>query len=522
MAKDVILTEAKLENMLSDNPGVLFRLSGPISSFREPTRNGRLYPEEEWKKALNDPILVEQFKNHMVLGELGHPQDSEERLETLMERACINMPEPPEFDYDSGFLIGTVDVLSTPMGRIAEALHKAGCIFGISSRADGDVEEDPDTGIPTVHNLSLQGWDLVALPAVEDARLHLVESLGKDKTKEIKKNLQEAFDKSTYEEQQKMLKKLNEMDSALTEGINLKPNPDEEKEGDNKDTFKVEEGLFSEADNIGALMEQLDDALTENTELKLKIKALQEQLSVGNAKEVKLNEQLSKYKDSTSVLSESAKEVKNLKAQIAKLNEELANKEDEILHIKNVKEHLSERMQKHNSTANSLNESLQKKDNELKALSKKYQSLTEEMNSIKAEHNKELDDIKGQLNEAKLNSKLLKEDFDKKIASNNVTVEKSRKVMLEAVNRYIDSKAESLGLNANEVRNKLPKKCSFNDIDNICEELRQYKLNMSVLPFEVGNKVKMKAKSPVQESFEGSYDDSDDVDEQLVRLAKFD
>ena len=51
-------------------------------------------------------------------------------------------------------------------------------------------------------------------------------------TKEIKKNLQEAFDKSTYEEQQKMLKKLNEMDSALTEGINLKPNPDEEKEED--------------------------------------------------------------------------------------------------------------------------------------------------------------------------------------------------------------------------------------------------------------------------------------------------
>lgn len=506
------------ENVISPT-GILSTLTGNISSYVEPTRNGRLYPREEWERALNDPILVEQFKNHMVLGELGHPQDSEERLETLMERACINMPNPPVFDEDTGFIVGTVDILDTPMGRIAEAMRRAGCVFGISSRADGDVEEDPDTGIPTVHNLTLQGWDLVALPAVEDARLHLVESLGKDKTKEIKKNLQEAFDKSTYDEQQKMLKKLNEMDSALTEGINLKPNPDEEKEEDNKDTYKVEEGLFSEADNIGALIEQLDNTLAENTELKLKIKALQEQLSVGNAKEVKLNEQLSKYKDSTSVLSESAKEVKNLKAQITKLNEELVEKDEQLKQIQNVKAHLSERLQKHSTTQTQLNEDIKKKDLEIKSLNDKYQKLSEEMNSIRANHNQEVETLKHELADAKVDKKLLKEEVDKKKNQYEAYGEKCRGLVKEALNRYIDSKAESLGLNANEVRNKLPKKCSFDDIDNLCEELRQYKLNMSVLPFEISNKVKMKAKSPIQESFEGSYDDSDDVDEQLVGLA---
>jgi len=51
------------------------------------------------------------------------------------------------------------------------------------------------------------------------------------------------------------------------------------------------------------------------------------------------------------------------------------------------------------------------------------------------------------------------------------------------VDKYIESKAVSLGISANEIKNRLSETYTFTDIDNICEDLRKYKINLNNLPF---------------------------------------
>ena len=41
-----------------------------------------------------------------------------------------------------------------------------------------------------------------------------------------------------------------------------------------------------------------------------------------------------------------------------------------------------------------------------------------------------------------------------------------------------------------EIKNKLPEKFSFGEIDTICEELRDYKLNVSKLPFSTSRSIR--------------------------------
>jgi len=78
-----------------------------------------------------------------------------------------------------------------------------------------------------------------------------------------------------------------------------------------------------------------------------------------------------------------------------------------------------------------------------------------------------------------------------------------------------------LGINPNEIKNKLPESYNIDDIDAICEDLQSYKLNMSKLPFssmQLQENMKFQPKSMKQEAIlpKGSADDF--VDEQLLSL----
>ena len=52
-----------------------------------------------------------------------------------------------------------------------------------------------------------------------------------------------------------------------------------------------------------------------------------------------------------------------------------------------------------------------------------------------------------------------------------------------SVDRYIKSQAVRLGVSVNEIKNRLNESYTFDDIDEVCESLQSYKLNMSKLPF---------------------------------------
>ena len=53
--------------------GILGRLTGPVASFRAPTRNGRKYSEELWEKVFENDLVKELFSRGGIPGELDHP-----------------------------------------------------------------------------------------------------------------------------------------------------------------------------------------------------------------------------------------------------------------------------------------------------------------------------------------------------------------------------------------------------------------------------------------------------------------
>ena len=67
---------------------------------------------------------------------------------------------------NNGEIIGTFDVLNTPVGQIVKTLEDAGVNLGISIRGAGDVDADCNVDPET---FVFRGFDLVTFPAYDDA-----------------------------------------------------------------------------------------------------------------------------------------------------------------------------------------------------------------------------------------------------------------------------------------------------------------------------------------------------------------
>lgn len=195
--------------------GILGRLVGACASFDAPTRNGRKYSEKLWENVFDDPIMKERIENGVCYGELGHPDDREE---TDMEKIAVCLAEVPKKGTD-GKLRAVFDILNTPNGRILKSLCDYGSTLGISSRGSGDLEVDYD-GQEAVNpdTYNCEGFDIVLIPAVKEARLEYVtESLDKKRyNKTLRQKLQESIDKETEDHQKIMRESLDNL------GIDLK------------------------------------------------------------------------------------------------------------------------------------------------------------------------------------------------------------------------------------------------------------------------------------------------------------
>lgn len=109
-------------------------ISGPFLQAEDRNRNGRVYPkrliEREVKKFQG---LIESKE---ALGELNHPQD---RAEIDPREASILVTE---LVMDGNLAFGKAKVLSTPCGKLLEALISDGVRMGVSSRGTGNLLED--------------------------------------------------------------------------------------------------------------------------------------------------------------------------------------------------------------------------------------------------------------------------------------------------------------------------------------------------------------------------------------------
>ena len=476
--------------------GILGRLVGVMADFKNPTRNGRLYTESLWEKTFNNPIMKEKIENKCLFGELGHPAD---RQEVDMEKIAICLAEVPKKSND-GTLHGVFDILATPNGKILKTLCDYGCNIGVSSRGSGDTFEDWD-GQETVDEdtFECECWDAVLLPAVKSARpKYVTESLETKKT--LKQALQESLQNASDEDKKVMQETLDKLEiDYIDESVENK-------------TDEVEVVEPEVADNVGTtLVEDLQKALKDNNELQEQLISLQEKLSVSYTKELRMKETILKLRNAVSTLTESVTRTDALTTQVQNLKSQL---EEEVQKSGKKNELIESYRSKHdtNSTKiNSLTENLKVKDNTITELNKKVNDLNESINKTNKEHKREVARLNEELVELKQDSQVKHSEYSKKLGNCNKLVEKYKNVAKEAINRYIECKASNLGISSAEIKNRLTENYTFDTVDEVCETLRGYKVNLSKLPFNLNG---ANARVSINESKETKrfMNPDDDVD----------
>lgn len=268
-------------------------------------------------------------------------------------------------------------------------------------------------------------------------------------------------------------------------------------------------------DNTKAALNELQEALKENNELANTITSLQEKLSVSYAKEAELQEEVNKYSKSIRKLSGDARQVVSLKAKISSLNEEL-NSVNKKLDQQNS---LFEKTKKTTEIISKSHTQLAEKyaNNE-----KHTQKLQERLNNLKTQSSEKEKILNENIADLKNTIEIKNKEYSQKLEKSNTLVEKYKRIANKAVDKYIDSKALMLGVTVNEIKNRLAESYTFDDIDAVCEDLRDYKLNMSKLPFRSMNiteNMQMKATPSKNENILPANNFGDEVDEQLMSLA---
>ena len=115
-------------------------------------RNGRMYPINTLAKEVNR--YNESFvKKGRALGELGHPEGPTVNLDRVSHKITSLVQEGNNF-------IGKAQLLSTPMGKIAQNLIGEGVTLGVSSRGVGSLKED-------LHGCKVVGEDFMLATAAD-------------------------------------------------------------------------------------------------------------------------------------------------------------------------------------------------------------------------------------------------------------------------------------------------------------------------------------------------------------------
>ena len=99
-----------------------------------------------------------------ALGELGHPDGPTVNLDRVSHKIVSLAQEGNNF-------VGKAQILSTPMGKIAESLLKDGVTLGVSSRGIGSLRENMKGGYKEVGEdfMLATAADIVADPSAPDA-----------------------------------------------------------------------------------------------------------------------------------------------------------------------------------------------------------------------------------------------------------------------------------------------------------------------------------------------------------------
>ena len=137
-------------------------IQGPFLQTEVINRNNRKYGRDIMEREVKR--YTEQYINKgRALGELGHPDGPTVNLDRVSHKIISLTQEGNNF-------IGKAQILSTPMGKIAESLLKEGVTLGVSSRGIGSVRPTKEGYTEVGEDFMLAtAADIVADPSAPDA-----------------------------------------------------------------------------------------------------------------------------------------------------------------------------------------------------------------------------------------------------------------------------------------------------------------------------------------------------------------
>jgi len=147
------INESKLEN----NGKIM--LKGPIQRADTLNQNGRIYP----KSILEREVMNYQklIKENRALGECDHPDSSVVELKNVSHIVR-------EAFMDGDTVVGKIEILDTPKGKIIQSLIESGITLGISSRGVGSTRRHGDTQV-VQDDFQLICFDMVSEPSTPGA-----------------------------------------------------------------------------------------------------------------------------------------------------------------------------------------------------------------------------------------------------------------------------------------------------------------------------------------------------------------
>ena len=150
-----VITEEK-------NGKKLLFIQGPFLQTEQQNRNGRLYRRNVMEREVKR-YADQYISKGRALGELGHPDGPTINLDRVSHKIVSLEQKGNDF-------IGKAQILSTPMGKIAESLLKDGVTLGVSSRGIGSLRPTKEGYSEVGEDFMLAtAADIVADPSAPDA-----------------------------------------------------------------------------------------------------------------------------------------------------------------------------------------------------------------------------------------------------------------------------------------------------------------------------------------------------------------
>jgi hypothetical protein len=154
-----VLTESERKRVAND--GAVY-LVGVCQRAGTKNGNGRIYKKETLEREVRN--YQKAIKERRSLGELDHPDDSVINLKNASHLVA-------KMWWDGENVMGKIEVLGTPSGRILKDLVKAGVKLGISSRGLGTVKEGLHGTVMVEDDFQLICFDIVSEPSTPGAYL---------------------------------------------------------------------------------------------------------------------------------------------------------------------------------------------------------------------------------------------------------------------------------------------------------------------------------------------------------------